>query len=94
MQFHQSSKQPAFPIMRPRSDAVRGFMHLVHYREVLETLMATPPSLPQDFKPDVAAARTVIEGAVQERTRLARPDRNHAPACSLFHSGHTCAARP
>jgi acetyltransferase len=54
------------PNYATESDAVRGFMHLVHYREVLETLMATPPSLPQDFKPDVAAARTVIEGAVQD----------------------------
>jgi acetyltransferase len=41
-------------------------MHLVHYREALEALMATPPSLPQDFKPDVAAARAVVESAVQE----------------------------
>ncbi len=28
--------------------------------------MATPPSLPEDFAPDVAAARRVIEGAVRE----------------------------
>jgi acetyltransferase len=40
-------------------------MHLVRYREALEALMATPPSLPQDFKPDVAAARGVVENAVQ-----------------------------
>jgi acetyltransferase len=46
------------------SDAVRGFMHLVRYREALEALMATPPSLPRDFKPDVAAGRSVVEGAV------------------------------
>jgi len=44
---------------------VRGFMHLVHYREALEALMATPPSLTQDFKPDVAAARGVVENAVR-----------------------------
>jgi len=46
-------------------DAVSGFMHLVHYREALDALMATPPSLPQDFKPDVAAARSVAEDAVR-----------------------------
>jgi acetyltransferase len=52
------------PSYATESDAVRGFMHLVHYREALETLMATPPSLPQDFKPDVAAARAVVESAL------------------------------
>jgi acetyltransferase len=54
------------PSYATESDAVRGFMHLVHYREALEALMATPPSLPQDFKPDVATARAVVENAVQE----------------------------
>jgi acetyltransferase len=53
------------PSYATESDAVRGFMHLVHYREALEALMATPPSLPQDFKPDVAAARAVVEAAAQ-----------------------------
>jgi len=55
------------PNYATESDAVRGFMHLVHYREALDALMATPPSLPQDFKPDVAAARRVIAGAVEGR---------------------------
>src|SRR5215470_8417854 len=41
------------PSYATESDAVRGFMHLVHYRDAREALMATPPSLPQDFKPDV-----------------------------------------
>ena len=54
------------PNYATESDAVRGFMHLVRYREALEALMATPPSLPQDFKPDVAAARAVIAGAVRD----------------------------
>jgi acetyltransferase len=40
-------------------------MHLVRYREALEALMATPPSLAPDFKPDVAAARSVVENAVR-----------------------------
>jgi acetyltransferase len=53
------------PSYATESDAVRGFMHLVHYREALDALMTTPPSLPQDFKPDVAAARGVIEDAVR-----------------------------
>ena len=53
------------PSYATESDAVRGFMHLVRYREALEALMATPPSLPQDFQPDVAAARPLVENAVR-----------------------------
>ena len=46
------------------SDAVRGFMHLVRYREAHDALLATPPSLPQDFAPDLTSARSVIEKAI------------------------------
>jgi acetyltransferase len=53
------------PSYATESDAIAGFMHLVRYREAIETLMATPPSLPQDFGPDVATARVVIEGALR-----------------------------
>jgi acyl-CoA synthetase (NDP forming) len=49
------------PSYATESDAVRGFMHLVRYREALDAMMATPPSLAQDFKPDVGAARAVVE---------------------------------
>jgi acetyltransferase len=54
------------PSYATESDAVRGFMHLVRYREALDALMATPPSLAQDFKPDVAAA-------TREMRQAARP---------------------
>jgi acetyltransferase len=54
------------PSYATESDAVRGFMHLVRYREALEALMATPPSLAQDFTPDVAAARAAVASAVQQ----------------------------
>src|SRR5712691_5356431 len=53
------------PSYATESDAVRGFMHLVRYREALEALMATPPSLAQDFKPDIATARGVVESALE-----------------------------
>ncbi len=52
------------PHYQSEADAVRGFMHLVHYREGLDTLMQTPPSLPQDFAPDVAAARALVTDAL------------------------------
>jgi acetyltransferase len=53
------------PSYATEADAVRGFMHLVRYREALDALMATPPSLPQDFRPDAAAAREIVQTAVQ-----------------------------
>jgi acetyltransferase len=57
------------------TDAVAGFMHLVRYREAREDLMATPPSLPQDFAPDVNAARTVIDAAVSDDRTWLDPTR-------------------
>ena len=63
----EAERIPSYPT---ESDAVRGIMHLVRYREALEALTAMPPSLPQDFVPDVAAARAVVAGAVlRGRTR-------------------------
>jgi acetyltransferase len=46
--------------------AVRGFMHLVRHGEAIDALMETPPSLPQDFAPDVVAARRVVERVVSD----------------------------
>ncbi|MGV6873416.1 bifunctional acetate--CoA ligase family protein/GNAT family N-acetyltransferase [Pseudochelatococcus sp. B33] len=46
------------------AEAVRGFTHLVRYREALTQLMETPPSLPADFQPDTEAARAVIDGVL------------------------------
>src|SRR5262245_6497254 len=55
------------PSFATEADAVRGFMHLVRYREAIDALLATPPSLPEHFAPDVAAARRIIERALHER---------------------------
>jgi len=54
-------------------DAVRGFMHLVHHREVLESLAAVPPSLPHEFMPNIEAARRIVEPAVAEGRRWLDP---------------------
>jgi len=53
------------PNYATEADAVRGFMHLVHYRQALEISMATPPSLPRDFKPDAAAGRAAVADAIR-----------------------------
>jgi acetyltransferase len=55
------------PDYATESDAVTGFMHLARYKESRELLMATPPSLPEEFVPDLAAARPVIEAALADR---------------------------
>ena len=53
------------PHYRSETDAIRGFMHLVRYREGLDALMATPPNLPADFAPDAAAARRIVQRAIE-----------------------------
>jgi acetyltransferase len=53
------------PHFADESHAVEGFMHLVRYREAQDALMATPPSLPLDFRPDVANARRLVQAALQ-----------------------------
>jgi acetyltransferase len=57
----ETANIPHFP---SETDAVRGFMHLVRYREAIDHLMAMPPSLPQDFTPDVTTARRIINGVI------------------------------
>ncbi|HYA05966.1 MAG TPA: acetate--CoA ligase family protein, partial [Xanthobacteraceae bacterium] len=55
------------PSYATESDAVGSFMHLVHYQETRDQLMATPPSLPQDFAPNGAAVRRVIDAVLAEQ---------------------------
>src|SRR5581483_11909712 len=58
--------EAGIPNFQSEADAVRGFMHIVRYREGLDVAMQTPPSLPEDFAPDIAAGRTIIQNALQE----------------------------
>jgi len=55
----------AIPNYPTEDDAVRGFMHLVHHREVVETLAEVPPSLPRQFAPDQQAGRRIVETALR-----------------------------
>jgi len=57
----ESSQVPAYDTP---GQAVLAFMHLVRYRESRRALLETPPSVPEQFVPDAAAARAVIEGAL------------------------------
>jgi acetyltransferase len=47
-------------------DAIRGFMHLVRHREVVETLAQVPPAMPSEFVPDVDAARQIVGAALAD----------------------------
>ncbi len=45
-------------------EAIRAFMHAVHYQRNQDVLMETPPSMPSDFKPARDTARLIVENAL------------------------------
>jgi acetyltransferase len=47
-------------------EAVRGFMQMFRYRHSQEMLLETPPSIPEDFRPDLQAARAVLTEAFEK----------------------------
>jgi acetyltransferase len=47
-------------------DAVRGFMHLVRHREVVEALAQVPPAMPSEFAPDTDTARQIVTAAIAD----------------------------
>jgi len=47
-------------------DAVRGFMHLVRHREVVQALAQVPPAMPSEFTPDTKAARQIVSTALAD----------------------------
>jgi acetyltransferase len=54
------------PTYATPEQAVRAFMYLVNYRRNQETLMETPPSVPEAFAPDRAAAQRILATALAE----------------------------
>jgi acetyltransferase len=52
------------PTYETASAAVRAFMRIVQYKRNQALLMETPPSLSEEFTPDVAAARALIARAL------------------------------
>jgi len=55
--------------------AVRAFAHVLRFYRGQERLMETPPSLPENFKPDATAARAVIDRVLATgRTLLTAPE--------------------
>lgn len=65
--------EAGIPNFQSEADAVRGFMHIVRYREGLDVAMQTPPSLPEDFAPDVGAGRAIIQSALKDKRGWLNP---------------------
>ena len=56
-------------------DAVRAFMHLVDYRRSQSSLMETPASIPEEFEPNTARAKSIIARVLDEgRDLLTEPE--------------------
>ena len=52
------------PTYETPTQAVRGFMQMVRYRTSQTMLMETPPTVPEAFTPDIAAARRIVAEAL------------------------------
>ena len=58
--------QAGIPNYPTEDDAVRGFMHLVRHRELVETLAQVPPAMPAGFAPDIESARRTVAAALAD----------------------------
>ncbi len=78
MGAEESSQAPAVrnvPAYPTPEEAVGAFLHVARYHERQAVLLQAPASSPQDFKPNVQAARTIL-GSVfgQGRSVLTEPE--------------------
>lgn len=87
------------PNFATEAEAVRGFMHLARYHEAMTSLMETPPSLPETFKPDRAAARAIVGRVLAEGRRWLDPleaaalfDAYAIPVTPTFHAADAASA--
>jgi len=63
------------PTFATPEEAVNGFLQLAAYHRNQMQLLETPPSVAEDFEPDPAAARAVVETVLaQERGLLTEPE--------------------
>jgi acetyltransferase len=78
------------PVYDTPGQAVMAFMHLVRYRASQRALMETPPSVPEEFAPETAAARAVIDSALaDERGWLTEPEAKSILAAYGIPVAHT-----
>ena len=62
------------PTYETPGQAVRGFMHLVHYRRGQEVIIEAPSSLPAEFEPDETRARAIVRRALEKAQGWLRTD--------------------
>ncbi len=72
------------PTYEAASGAVQAFMRIVQYKRNQSLLMETPPSLPEEFTPDVATARAVIAQVLNDGRR----NLNESEAMQLLAAYH------
>ncbi|MBY0432107.1 MAG: acetate--CoA ligase family protein, partial [Rhodospirillales bacterium] len=58
------------PTYNTPEQAVRAYMHLIHYRRTQEILMETPSSVGIHFQPEVEAARAITRAALEAGHRV------------------------
>jgi acetyltransferase len=63
---HRILSAAGLPTYATPEQAARALAHLIEYRRNQEELRETPPSLPEDFVPDVEAARRIVADALAE----------------------------
>jgi len=74
-------------------DAITAFMQVVEYGRNQQSLMEIPPSVPQDFKPDHAAAHAIIKKALKNgSTVLTEPEAKNILSAYEIPSVKTCIA--
>ncbi|MFV0423677.1 GNAT family N-acetyltransferase [Oleidesulfovibrio sp.] len=66
----ETFRKAGLPSFFTPDNAVRAFLNLVQYRRNQEMLVEAPPSLPENFKPDVSKARLVINEALDEHRQV------------------------
>lgn len=54
------------PTYETTTSAIRAFLQMVDYFNNQQSLMQTPPSVPEDFQPDTIAARKIIDDALKQ----------------------------
>ena len=77
--LERSFESAGIPHYATETEAVRGFMHVVRWSEARDALMQTPPSMPEQFSPNLNAARKIIDGALMDRRVWL--DRSKFPPC-------------
>lgn len=59
-------REHGIPTYESPEDAAEAFMHMAHYRQNQSMLLETPPSLPELFRPDQAAAKSAVVNALKD----------------------------